>query len=577
MSKTPNYDQKVRVILDNLVPGERTCAMTGETWVMDEEEIAMYRQFNVPPSPLSPKGRLWHLSAYWTAYQWWWNRHFDTGAPVLTYVHPATGIRVLPDKEWFARDFSDTFLEPSLEASFFDQFRTLQLRVPVNATRNVKEPENSIATISVGDTNSYFVHASRTKNCAYTADCMDAESCVECSGCVAITDCYQVGHSQRMHRCSFSNESTDCISSAFLFDCRNCENCFGASNKRNKKYLWWNEQLSKEEWERRIAEVVPMSYNTLQAMREKYMSMIRAEAVWPENFNQQSENCIGDYLLRCTNCKDSWFGMESHDNYHCFGFYNSGNNAYATIITGENNYQGGMNGDSSNTKFSASLIRCDDCEYSFNCYDCTHCFGCVGLRHKSFCIFNKQYTEADYWQKVDALKCAMLERGEYGRPLPMAFTFSYFPESGTAMYLGAEPKDWDRIGMPKFEASADGAFGALRTGGKPARSATELPETIAELDPEEWAGVPIEDPELNRPFTLLKPEMEFYKKNLLPPPRQHFIARMRNLMWMQNTGLKESIACSQCQKQMTVYISRLFKERKVYCSECYLRYLETNG
>tara|TARA_Y100000031_G_C8210687_1_gene380770 strand:+ start:1384 stop:1509 length:126 start_codon:yes stop_codon:yes gene_type:complete len=40
MDKTPNYDVKVKTILDALEPGERTCDLTGEKWVMDEEEIS---------------------------------------------------------------------------------------------------------------------------------------------------------------------------------------------------------------------------------------------------------------------------------------------------------------------------------------------------------------------------------------------------------------------------------------------------------------------------------------------------------------------------------------------------------
>ena len=88
--------------------------------------------------------------------------------------------------------------------------------------------------------------------------------------------------------------------------------------------------------------------------------------------------------------------------------------------------------------------------------------------------------------------------------------------------------------------------------------------------------MPIEDHELNRPFTLLKPEIEFYKKNMIPPPRQHFIARMRDLMWMQNTGIMEKMACFNCKKQITSCVSRLFRERRVYCYQCYLSYLESH-
>ncbi len=575
MSKTPQYEARVKAILGGLTPGERVCAMTGEKWMMDDEEISWYRKFNVPPSPFSPKARLWHLAANgWSAYQWWWNKHPETGAPVLSYVHPASGIKVLPDKEWFAKDFSNVFLEPAVEQPFFEQFRTLQVQIPVNATRNVKEPENSIATVSAGDVNSFFVQASRTRDCVYTIDCMDAENCVECSGCESIQECYRVGHSQRMFRCGFANECIDCQSSSFIFDCRNCEFCFGACNQRNKKYLWWNEQLTKEEWEKRIAEITPGNRGWLEAQKERYLKMVGSEAVWPEHFNSQSEGSIGEYLLRCANCRYSFFGLDSQDNYYAFGFYNARNSTFCTSIVGDNNYQSGTNGESSNTKFSNSLVRCDDLEYSFNCYDCTHCFGCVGLRHKKFCILNKQYTEAEYWKKVDEMKCAMLERGEYGKPVPTKYSFSYFPESGPAMYLAAKQEDWDAVGMQKFDASAEGAFGAVREGARPA---ADVPENIDDLDPAVWSGVPIEDAEEHRPFTLLAPEIAFYKEKRIAPPRTHFISRMRELIWMQNTGLFEKATCSACKKELTVAVNRTFTKRNLHCYECYLKYLSQRG
>src|SRR3989338_9235185 len=106
MSHTPNYDAKIKAILDNLKPGERVCELTGEKWMMTEEEIGWCRRLNVPPSVHSPRARWMFLTHFGTGYQWWWNKHFDTGEPVLSFHHPASGIRVLTDKEWFARDFS---------------------------------------------------------------------------------------------------------------------------------------------------------------------------------------------------------------------------------------------------------------------------------------------------------------------------------------------------------------------------------------------------------------------------------------------------------------------------------------
>jgi len=576
MSKTPNYDLKVKQILDELEPGERVCELTGETWVMNEEEIGWYRKFNVPPGPYSPKGKLLLLSSFYLVYQWWWNKDAETGEPVLTSIHPASGVKVLPDKKWFDRDYVDRGRDVNISAPFFEQWRELQLDVPMLASRNNVEPENSIAQFSMGDKNSYFVGASTSKNCLYMNDSQEAESSMDSMAAISITDCYHVSHSSRLHRCKLVCESYDCVDSSFLFDCRNCEFCFGASNKRNKKYLFWNEQLSKEEWEKRVSEVDLGSYIMLEKTREKFYAMIR-EAVWPENFNIQTTDSTGEYLIKCSDNVRCSYGRDGHHNYYCYGLWNGAEgNAFSTVVPGTDSYQAGPITNSSGIKFSAMLVRCDDVEYSFGCHECTHCFGCVGLRYKQFHIFNKSYSEEEYWKKVDELKCAMLERGEYGRPFPAKYSTSYYPEGGPMLYFGTRLEDWDMIGMPRFEIDADGAFGVVRVEGKEMVRPEEIPDHIDEID-DSWIGRVILDTEINRPFTYLKPELAFYRKHRLAVPRKHFTSRVGNLMRSMNMGLFEETKCHVCSKDLLVANNNTFENRKMHCMECYLKHLETNG
>src|SRR3990167_733712 len=146
--KTPNYDAKVKTILDATTPGERVCELTGEKWEMTEEEIGWYKKFNVPPSRLHPDTRSYIMKCFWLTFSWWWNKHWKTGERILTYVHPATGIRVLPDVEWYEQDFTSEGRDLDHTRPFFDQLRELQLRVPLLANRNEKEPHKSITMFS---------------------------------------------------------------------------------------------------------------------------------------------------------------------------------------------------------------------------------------------------------------------------------------------------------------------------------------------------------------------------------------------------------------------------------------------
>lgn len=397
---------------------------------------------------------------------------------------------------------------------------------------------------------------------------------VDCNAGINLTECYRVNHGSRLHRCFFVHEAHDCMDSAFLFDCRNCEFCFGAWNQRNKKYLWWNEQLTKEEWEKRRAEVDLGSYETLKACEEQYLQMMALEAVWPENFNHQTDDSSGEYLVGCAGCVESSFGLKSTNNYGCYGLYHAEGNAYSIAIPGDRCYQSGPVGQSFGCLFSTSLIRCDGVEYSINCYDCEQCFGCVGLRRKKFHILNKPYSEEEYWKRVDELKCAMLDRGEYGRPLSGRFSTSYYPESGPVVYMGTGEAEWDLLDMPRFTIDAEGAFGPVRGDEEASLQPKQVPVHIDEVD-DTWAGRIVMDTDIRRPFTFLKPELAFYRKHRLALPREHFTRRVDELMRQTNTGVFEEVSCGACSGPVKVATNGTFKDRKIYCQPCYLNYLES--
>ncbi len=311
----------MKTILDATTPGERICALTGEKWMMTEEEIGWYKKFNVPPSKYSPLAQITITASFATGFGWWWQKHPETGKPVLTYVHPAKGIKALPDAEFFEKDQTEKGRAYDPSKPFMDQMHVLQLDVPFTASRSLIPTHNSVALLSQGDENSYFVTASRSKNSFYLYSSLDVEKSAEVYESSAVNQSYNVLNSHRIFKCKFVRQSYDCMESAFLFDCRNCEYCFGASGKRNRKYVWWNEQLSKGEWEKRRATADLSSRSTVEEMTKRFRDLVGHDAVWPENFNEHAEDCIGEYLHKCRNCRYLLFGEDGpHDNFWCAVF-----------------------------------------------------------------------------------------------------------------------------------------------------------------------------------------------------------------------------------------------------------------
>src|SRR3990167_2099896 len=271
MSHTPNFDAKIKIILDALEPSERTCALTGEKWMMTNEEISWYKKFQVPPHPWHPEVRIKYLSGFNTGLAFAWNKDCETDKTIMSAFHPDLPFKIMDDKRWMNSDFSQTIRELNPQNSFFDQLWTLVKDVPFNASRTDGQDETSIAIGSVNPQTSYLVAgALATKHCFYDYALLYGEECIDVVNSEQISRSFCVANSKRISDSQFIFSSQDCFQSAFLFDCHNCESCFGATNKRNKKYVWFNEQLSKEEWEQRRMQVDLSSYQQFSLWRKKF-------------------------------------------------------------------------------------------------------------------------------------------------------------------------------------------------------------------------------------------------------------------------------------------------------------------
>ena len=515
---------------------------------------------------------------FYAGYQWWWNKHGETGKPVLTYVHPVTGFTVLPDVEWFDRDFSDQAQTYDPQQSFLTQFAELQKRVPVLATLNNKETHHSIAMVSNGDVNSYFVVACISRDAFFSINGI-GERFMEISNSRQVHDGFRVVDSENIHNARYILASKNCVNVSFLFDCRDVTDSFFAWNKRHKKYLWFNEQLSKEEYERRIATIDFSSRAILKDYERQFFAMIASQAIWPETFNVNAQESSGEYLTDVYHCKNSflcWNG--SKDLYWVIHGYDRAERcAFVTgTYSASDLYYCCTVANSSCCLFSFHIIGCQNMEYCMQCFNCENCFGCVGLRNKKFHIFNQPYSEEEYWQRVDELKCAMLEKGEYGEFFPLSFCHSYLPQSGPGLYLLCEEEEYKRLGWELFDPESHGAIGIDLSEGAQPLSMNQIPDRL-DASCMDLAGKPLFDDQLKRRFAFIKPELNYYKEHGLPLPNEHFISRVQKIVWMSNGAVFENRNCMACHKDMRIAKNKMFLYRTVYCRSCYDIFLEKEG
>ncbi len=576
MSKAPDFEKAIFRHFKDLKLDEqggqwRICRFSGEKFYVRPEDVVFYKKISVPLPTLSPKERLRRRMSFSPGYNLSKVKSFSTGKQIIAAYPPDTPLKIQEHGAWFFDDAEPMKygLEGNPFRPFFEQFRELQLVVPrPNLNSDSSNVNSDYTNNSVRLKNCYLAFDSLDSENIYYGGAIDSKDCIDCLVFNSETG-YMLTNCYRTWRCFFCDDVYDTLDSYFLYDCRNCQNCFMCSNLRHKKYYFFNQPLSKEEYEKKIKEINLGNYEVFQKYFTEFQKL-KNNAIHRENRNEKAINSIGDWIADCRNCYHVSFAMNSDNVAYSLWFLGyrdsydisqgtGGELCYELLsISTENNYA---------VKFSNIINHSRNMEYCELCYNCHDCFGCVSLKNKSFCIFNKQYSEEEYWKMVDKIKTEMLRRGEYGEffppevsPLPYNFSINAaYPEYSdfeTAKKYGY----YFREAKENLQDTAD-----LET-----VSANDLPLDIKEVG-DEFLGKVIYDEENDKKFRLTRYELNFYRKYNIPLPRINPFARMYRQLrdnYKMQLALYER-NCDKCQKAIHTSYDPEGPEKNIYCEECY--------
>lgn len=123
------------------------------------------------------------------------------------------------------------------------------------------------------------------------------------------------------------------------------------------------------------------------------------------SFILNSENSdYGDYLAHCKNAFFSFDSSYSDDITYIFDSYKAVNCCDGDyVVECENCYECVDAFKANNCTYLEYCARIYDSHYCYDCNDSHNLFGCVYLNHKHHCIFNRQYSETEYNQKIAEL------------------------------------------------------------------------------------------------------------------------------------------------------------------------------
>jgi len=308
---------------------------------------------------------------------------------------------------------------------------------------------------------------------------------------------------------------------------------------------------------------IPLSASVLRELREEYHHIKNEVAIRPDTYVVNTENSVGDLLFESKNVymgfdsihvQDSRYIYDAIDLKDSMDVYHVG---WAQLMYECHAISNGYN--CRFCHFTYDNTNATYCDATQNCQDV---FGCAGLVRKKYCILNKQYTKEEYEALVPRIIAHMKSFGEFGEFFPIQFSPFAYNQSRVQEYypLTKEKAEAQNYRWSDF---------------KPAPPLTNRQSLASELP--EYSG-DVSDDILNsailceitgRPFAVIAPELNFYKKNGLPLPRRHpdqryldrIAARAPRSLWKR--------PCMKCEKETwTSHEPRSLA--KMYCRTCYL-------
>ena len=377
------------------------CQNCKASFIIGDEDHDFYKKISVPPPTWCPKCRMIRRQIFRNERSLYKRSCGLCKKNVVTMYSPEKKL-VVYCNNCYKSDTWDPLVygkDYDFSKPFFSQFLDLMKVVPRRALYIDFGTNSDYVNWSVHINNSYLVFGGHHyENCAYCAQDFYITDCTDVDFSQRSEQCYDSIHLRRCNRVRFSQYSEDCADSWFLFSCRNCTNCVGCTNLRNKSYCIFNMQYTKEEYNKKLKELNLHSHSGIRAVAEKFFKNSLAfprRHAWVRN----AVNSTGDNLEQVKNCAHCFHATEVEDCRYSFFVPSGAKQVYdvdhvglGAELTCELMSGFGV----SRVAFGSRVYYSHDTYYSDDCFNSAYLFACISLRKKEYCILNKQYSKEEY-------------------------------------------------------------------------------------------------------------------------------------------------------------------------------------
>ncbi len=548
----------------------KNCIQCQSPFKVTAEDKKFLKKFDMPDPTMCFDCRLQRRMAFYNRYKLYRRKCDLKGEDIISIFSPDKEFKAYKTREWYSDKFDPIQYGRNFDFNrpFFEQFAEFYKSVPQNALAILGDNVNSDFT------NDNY----KLKDCYLVFDGEQAEKSFYGQSFVGLKNCldffflhqselcYEVISCHNCYNLKYSRFCKNCSNSWFLGDCIGCKNCFGCASLHQKEYCIFNEQKTKEEYEKFIAEFQSGSYSLVQKMKEKVEESHLTQPVKATR-GVQNSNVIGDSLNNCKDCSYCYDCNDLRDCRYCTDCLMQAKDCMDIHIWGdrmERCYNSALVGAGSLNIFMSYYVLdgVHDIYYSVWCTrNSKNLFGCVGLTHKEYCIFNKQYSKEEYENLKNKIIDHMKSTGEWGEYFPPETSAFGYNETLANDYFPLTKKEVIKKGWKwcDFEPEIKANRVIL---------ASKLPDDI-KATPDDILNWAIECEITNKPFKITTQELKFYREHNLPIPRRHPDQRHLDRLALKQPYKLFDRKCSKCSSGIqTTYAPD--RPEKVYCEECYL-------
>ncbi len=515
-------------------PETKTCQNCKEDFTITSDDFGFYEKIKVPPPTFCPPCRKQRRMAWRNDMSLYSSSCKLCSRSVISIYAPDSGITTYCNKCWWsdAWDPKSYAREYDFSKPFFTQFRELITSLPHMSIVN----DDGIASTSCEYTHDWWFSKNcymcfcgwKTENSMYCYFVLAGKDMVDCMNIKSKNEfIYECVRCATSYKFMYSQHSKDCIESAFLSDCLNCSNCFMCAGIRGQKYCFKNEQYSEEEYKKILESYRLDTSSGVERARKEFKEFMQIQPKrYARNFHND-QNIIGEEISYSKNLKYC-FSAKKSENCRYSDFFTENKDCYDILTTGgtSESYEGLVMDHSQRNRFGVYSVKSQDIQYSQHCHNCKYIFGCVGLRNASYCIFNTQYTKEEYEALVPKIIEQMNSipyidkngaRYAYGEFYPTELSLFGYNETLAQFHFPLTKEEIEQKGYRYQEH-------IQRTTGKETLKSEQIPDSIHDVTDSILNEV-LTCITCKRNYKIIGNELIFYKKMIIPIPRQCFYCR----------------------------------------------------